>query len=108
MRFHVLFKFALFVPPFIIEFLLLRGEKKRLLTHRCGKMRFCLFYEIIKKYQIGGIWYNGGIKSSGSSDFWGLGKSDDSPHGHYDECRFQGRDKPLMLRSFVGDCQWFV
>ena len=46
-------------------------EKKRLLTHRCGNMRFCLFYEIIKKYQIGGIWYNGGIKSSGNSDFGG-------------------------------------
>ena len=40
------------------------------------KCVFCLFYEIIKKYQIGGIWYNGGIKSSGSSDFLGLGKSD--------------------------------
>jgi len=104
-----LFKFAFFVPPFIIEFLLLRGEKKRLLTHRYGKMRFfCLFYEIIKKYQIDGIWYNGGIKSSVNSDFWGMGKSDVSPHGHYDECRFQGSDKPLMLRSLVGDCQPFV
>ncbi len=77
-----MFKFALFVPPFIIEFLLLRGEKNdyyRIVGEKCV---FCLFYEIIKKYQIGGIWYNGGIKSSGNSDFWGLGKSDVSPHGH--------------------------
>jgi len=58
-------------------------EKKTIINASMWKNAFfCLFYEIIKKYQIGGIWYNGGIKSSGSSDFWGLGKSDVSPHGH--------------------------
>ena len=71
-----------FVPPFIIEFLLLRGEKTIIIASLGKNAFFCLFYEIIKKYQISGIWYNVGIKSSGSSDFWGWGKSDVSPHGH--------------------------
>ena len=66
---HVLFKFMFFVPPFIIEFLLLCGEK-RLLSHRWGKMRYFIlqnnckvpnrWYLVQWKYEI--IWKFG---------FWG-------------------------------------
>lgn len=36
-----------------------------------GEKCVFLFFKLIEKYQIGGIWYNGSMKSSGSSDFGG-------------------------------------